>query len=467
MRLTAADYRHPGEVPALVASVWFAITLLVAAHALVICLLVARPLAPGIAVALGVIILLLLDVGLALSLVRVGPHLAGLRASARPAGPTTFPTVHQAAECVAGRLGLPATPPVFVLPLAEPDSFTLGWRRPEVFITRGLIEALDDLALRAALAHEMAHIRGGHVRLTTVALLPLRARLVPAILRAASALVTFALRGWVRVAELSADRAAAIAVGGAEPVAQWLSVAVEESPEPAHTELRHYLTYGADIIDRDFARAELHVTHPAVARRIIELAHFVRSRRFANCLAIVGDLRIQPRRRVPDPAFAGVAPFVGIGLLAGLWLAPLTVALTIALGEPAPAAPPPAVASVEQFDPNAPVAPAKTPPTPASDEPRGDETGLAQPAAQDPQEMLEIARMHKNHGNLKAARRVLEDALVRDPNLAEAHYLLAWVYAESGDQDLAAREFTATVNLADPSSEMYREAEAALDRLGY
>jgi len=466
MRLTAADYRHPAELPTLVAGAWFAVTLLVAAHVLAIWLLAARPLLPWAAVVLGVAILLLLDLGLAASLARIGPHLSGLRASARPAGPATFARVHEAAERVAGRLGLPATPPVFVLPLAEPDSFTLGWRRPEVFITRGLAEALDDLALRAALAHEMAHIRGGHVRLATMALLPLRARLAPTILLSGSALIAFALRGWARVAELSADRAASVAAGGAEPVAQWLSVAVEESPEAAEVELHHYLTYGADVIDRDFARAELHVTHPGVARRIIELARFVRSRRFANCLAIIGDLRIEPRRRVPDPAFAGVAPFVGIGLLAGLWLAPLTVALTVALGEPAPAAPPPPAPSLEEFDPSTVAGPAEVTRPPASDQPEPASSEPRSPAG-DVVGLIEVAKVHKNHGNMAGARQALEQAILTDPEAVEAHYLLAWVYADSGDRDLAAGEFTATIHLADESSDMYREAAAALDRLGY
>ncbi len=466
MRLTATDYRHPAEMPALVAGAWFAVTLLLAAHVLAIWLLAARPLSPWAAIVLGIAILLLLDLGLAAALARIGPHLAGLRASARPAGPSTFARVHEAAERVAERLGLPATPPVFVLPLSEPDSFTLGWRRPELFITRGLTEALDDLALRAALAHEMAHIRGGHVRLATAALLPLRARLAPTILLAGHALVAFALRGWVRAAELSADRAASVAAGGAEPVAHWLSVAIEESPEAAEVELHHYLTYGADVIDRDFARAELHVTHPGVARRIIELAHFVRSRRFANCLAIVGDLRIEPRRRVPDPAFAGVAPFVAIGLLAGIWLAPITVALTVALGEPAPMAPPPPAPSLEEFDPSI-----ATPPADATRPTAPDRPEPASPARQslsaDIAGLIEVAKVHKNHGNMAAARQALEQAILADPEAVEAHYLLAWVYAESGDRDLAAGEFTATIRLADPSSEMYQEAEAALDRLGY
>ncbi len=467
MRLAASDYRHPGELPALAAGLWFAATLMAALHLLGAWLLVARPLIPWLAAVLGGLLIVVPDVGLLVAIMRIGGHCAGLRASARPVGPTQFGRVHEAAERVAGLLGLPATPPVFVLPIDEPDSFTIAWRRPEVFVTQGLVETLDDLALRAALAHEMAHIKGGHVRLATLTLLPLRARLAHPVALVGHAIIAFALRGWVRVAELSADRAAAVACGGAEPVAHWLSVAVEESEQAAEADLHHYLTWGLDESDQDFAEAEIHVTHPGVAHRIIELARFVRSRRFVNCLAIAGYLRISPRPNVPDPASPGVAVFLGLGLLAGLWLAPVTVAITIALGAPQPVAPQSPPPPVAQFDPNAPASPPASTVEATPEEPVGEPTTPQTTEAEDLEGLIEIAKMHKNHGNLAAARRTLEDVIQRDPTLVEAHYLLAWVHASAGDKDLAAAEFTATINLADPESEMYREASDALERLGY
>jgi len=449
-------------MPTLVAAVWSAATLLVAVHGLAIWLIAARPLSAWAAVVVGAIILLVMDVGLLLGILRIRPHCADLRGSARPVGPTHLPRAHAAAELAADRLGLPATPPVYVLPVEQTDSFTIGWGRPELFISEGLAEELDDLALRAALAHEMAHVRGRHVLLATLALLPLRARLVNPLLLVPFAIMAGALRGWARVAELSADRGAAIAVGGAEPVAHWLSAAVEKSEEAGDSDLHHYLTFGADELDRGMAEAELRVTHPAVGRRIIEVARFARSRRFANCLAIVGDLRIPPATHVPDPSFAGVAPFLAIGVLAAVWLAPLTIAITVALGAPGPVSPlPTAVVPVESFDPNA--APEPVPAEEPTEVPVVPEVTVADDVAG----LLEVARMHREHDNLSAARQVLEELLLRDPTVAEAHYLLAWVHVDNGDRDLAAAEFTATVNLTEPDTEMHEEAADALDRLGY
>lgn len=466
MRLTAADYRHPAEPPALIAGLWLAATLLLVAHLLAVALIVAPPLGAWPARVIGALVLALLDTGLVLGLMRLPGHLAGVRATARPVGPTHFERIHRAAELAAQRLHLPATPPVFLLSEADTASFTLAWERPEIYVTEGLADALDDLELRAALAHEMARLRDRRMQLVTAVAEPLRARLVHPLLRGGFALAWLALRGWDRAARLSADRAAAIAVGGAEPVAGWLSAAVERSPEALEADLRHYLTFGADRFDRAYAEAELRLTHPTVAPRIIELARFVRSERFANCLAIIGDLRLEVRP-VTDPAFASAASFAILGLLAGLWLAPVTIAITLALGAPEPqpvaakVAPPPPIAA---FDPNASqtLAPAR-PPTASPFEPTTPTPGSPEDLAG----LLEVARIHKDHGDLGNARRTLEDVLLRDPTMVEAHYMLAWVHAQAGDKDLAADEFRAVLNLAEPGSETYQEAAEALERLGY
>lgn len=466
MRLTAADYRHPAELPALVAGLWLAATLLLAAHALAIVLLVAPPLEAWPVRVLGALALALLDTGLVLGLARLPGHIAGMRASARPVGPTNYERIHRAAELAAQRLHLPATPPVLLLTEARATSFTLAWERPEIYVTEGLADALDDLELRAALAHEMARLRDRRMQLVTVVAEPLRARLVHPLLRGGFALAWLALRGWDRAARLSADRAAAIAVGGAEPVAAWLTEAVEQSPEALEADLRHYLTFGADRFDRAYAEAELRITHPTVAWRIIELARFVRSERFANCLAIIGDLNLEVQPRVADPGRANVGSYVTMGMLAGLWLAPLTVAITLALGAPqaepvvAPVASAPPAAT---FDPNAPeaLAPAR-PPTASPFEPT-----TTTPGSYDLAGLLEVARIHKDHGDLGNARRTLESILLRDPMMVEAHYMLAWVHAQAGDKDLAADEFRAVLNLADSNSERYQEAAEALERLGY
>ncbi|MGC9318656.1 MAG: M48 family metalloprotease, partial [Armatimonadota bacterium] len=291
MRLSAADYRHPAEIPTLVAACWLAITLLLAVEGLLIWLVAARPGIAWVSGMLGMVLLIAFNTCGIIGVLQTGPHRNDLIGSARRVGPSRLPRVHEAAEDVARRLALPGTPPIYVLPLENLDSFIIAGAPPAIFLTEGLAEHLDDLELRAALAHELAHLKGGHVRLMTLVWLPLRARLLPPVLLALQAIAWLALRWWLAAAELSADRAAALAVRGLEPVAHWLSAEIEDPEEPG-LDLHRYLGY-LDREDWRLAGEELRRAYPRAGARIVELARFVQSRRFARCLAIVGDLQIR------------------------------------------------------------------------------------------------------------------------------------------------------------------------------
>ncbi|MGI5818649.1 MAG: M48 family metalloprotease [Armatimonadota bacterium] len=462
MRLRSSDYRHPAEPATFVASAWLAITLLVLAEALMLSLVIFRPLYAPASVALGIVLLVAFHLGLVWGLVAIRAHRDGLRRSGRRIGPTRHARVHEAAETACARLAAPGTPPIYVIPVREVDSFTIAWGVPEIFVTEGMVRSLGDLELRAALAHELAHLKSRHTRWLTLIRLPLAARLAPTLLLASFALAWLGMRWWAEVAELTADRASAIAVGGPEPVAGWLSAAIGRSQSaPAEIGLHRYLTHGAHEPAWEVAEEELHAIAPAVAQRIVKLAQFTASSKFTVCLGIIGDLNLPTVERRPDPASAGVMPQVLIGVLAGLWLAPVAVWLTIAISAPPPQraavpVPPP----VESFDPEMEpqtrgAAPAQTPAPPA-----GSLTGAGAVEG-----MLELARMHKDREEYDQALRVLQDLMQIDPTIAEAHYLLAWTWIGLDEREKAVAEFTATLNLTQPGDEMHQEAQAALERM--
>lgn len=472
MRLKTADYAHPAERLTLLASAWLALTLVLLVEVALVALIVVRPVNAVAAVILGVILLAVFNGGAIVGVLGIKPWLDGLRASARRAGPTRHRRVHEAFERAAGRLAVPGTPPIFVLPSSDLDTFTIAWGIPAVFVTRGLAERLNDLELRAALGHELGHLKGGHSRLLTLVRLPLRAELAHKALLAPFGLFWLVLRWWASLAELSADRAAAIAAGGPEPVAGWLSAAASDTDDRnAEIELHRYLTQTADEVGMRIAEEDLHLAYPGVARRIIAVARFTDSRRFNACLGIVGDLQIPVTALPRDPGSAGILPHVAIGMLAGLWLTPLTLGLTIALGAPQPSAPPPpARQAAEPFSPE--VVPDEEPrvgTVAEAERPRHEDPGADIRAQGEREEqlqaMLGLARSYKDSGEYDQAREIIEQVLMVDPSLAEAHYLLAWVHVDAGDRDLARAEFMATINLAPPGSEMYREAEAALERM--
>ncbi|MFW6437942.1 MAG: tetratricopeptide repeat protein, partial [Armatimonadota bacterium] len=298
-------------------------------------------------------------------------------------------------------------------------------------------------------------------RWLTLVWLPLSAELAPKLLLAPFALAWLGMRWWAEIAERTADRGAAIAVGGPEPVAHWLAAALGHD----RAALRRHFTHASHGEDWEIAEVELHAIVPRLAHRIVRLTQFTASAKFTNCLGIVGDLNLPTIAPRHDPASAGVMPQVLIGLLAGLWLTPVAVWLTVAISTP------PTVRTVEapeqdveMFSPE--TAPGQTDgvdaersPAPAQP-PAGSLSG-----AEAVEGMLDLARAHKDREEYDKALRVLQDLIEIDPTIPEAHYLLAWTWIGLGDPEEAKKEFTAAANLTEPGDEMHDEAVAALERM--
>jgi Zn-dependent protease with chaperone function len=76
-----------------------------------------------------------------------------------------------------GRIGA-LGPDVRVLEAARPLALAVGWRRPVVLVSEGLVSAVDAATLAAVVAHERAHIARGDTRWAAVE--RLAARLLPA-----------------------------------------------------------------------------------------------------------------------------------------------------------------------------------------------------------------------------------------------------------------------------------------------
>ncbi|GEM_PF-5470993 len=459
MRLRTSDYRHPAELPTFIASVGLAITLLALAEGFMFWLLIGRPFFAPTSIALGLLLLIVFHAGVIWGIAAIPGHTEALRRAGRRAGPTRNPRVHEAAEIAAKRLSAPGTPPIYVIPFDEVDSFSVAWSgAPEIFVTEGMVQELGDLELRAALAHELAHLKGHHARLLTLVRLPLMARLAPKLLLAPFALAWIALRWWAGVVELSADRAAAIACAGPEPVVRWLSAAIgRDELDPGDVSLHRYLANGAHETIWQLAEEDLHAIAPRLAHRIVALARFATSGKFTVCLGIVGDLKLPRLGRRLDPALPGFLPHVTIGVLAGLWLTPVAIWLTLAVWTaPRHAEATTAdLAPVRSFDPEMAPAPEPVAETPPGTIAGGDAIGG----------MLELARMHKERKEYDRALRVLQDLLEIDVSNAEAHYLLAWTWIGLNDKQSAIQEFTATVNLTEPSQEIHQDALAALERM--
>jgi Zn-dependent protease with chaperone function len=136
------------------------------------------------------------------------------------------------------------------LPCDRPVAYSLGGRRSQVVISRGLRDRLDEPGLAAVVAHEAAHLRARHDRwLVLAALLETALWFVPWAERATSALrlhlerwadehaARTVGRGAVRAGLLAAVDAVplprtAAALSPAAALAERLAMLSEEPPEP-------------------------------------------------------------------------------------------------------------------------------------------------------------------------------------------------------------------------------------------
>ena len=99
-----------------------------------------------------------------------------------------------------------------------PNAYTFGDTRIFLTITSGLIEYLTEYEVNAVIAHECGHIACRHVLYHTMANLIKSGADIFGILGVLTTPIQLALLYWSRKSELSADRAAAAAMGSAEPV---------------------------------------------------------------------------------------------------------------------------------------------------------------------------------------------------------------------------------------------------------
>ena len=135
--------------------------------------------------------------------------------------PQMFGRMHRSLTWACKIIDVPE-PEMYVTVDPVPNAFTYGHTKPFITLTSGLIDMMSDEELFFVIAHEVGHIKAGHVLYGTMArnIAAVVTLLGQATLGFGALLgqgLVIALYEWYRCAELTADRAALLCVQDIEP----------------------------------------------------------------------------------------------------------------------------------------------------------------------------------------------------------------------------------------------------------
>lgn len=128
----------------------------------------------------------------------------------------SFPEIHAMVEQACHILDLPRMPEVYITAGGEINAFTAGVGNPILVLNSGSIDLLEDDELFFVIAHELGHIKSGHVLYYQMAeFLPVIGEIIGTatlgIGEVVSVGVQIALLNWRRMSEFTADRAGLLA----------------------------------------------------------------------------------------------------------------------------------------------------------------------------------------------------------------------------------------------------------------
>ena len=129
----------------------------------------------------------------------------------------SFPQLHEMLVSACTRLELPTQPHLYIGASGEMNAFTAGVEQPIVVLNSGVVDQMTDDELMFVLAHELGHIKSGHVLYYQIAeFLPLISEVIGEATFGVGALLgaslQLALLNWRRKSEFTSDRAGLLAV---------------------------------------------------------------------------------------------------------------------------------------------------------------------------------------------------------------------------------------------------------------
>lgn len=242
-------------------------------------------------------------------------------------GPMQMPSLYNMLSEGCKVLDMPE-PELYVSQRPEVNAFTFGHTKPYIVLYSGLLELMDDDEVMAVIAHELGHVKCGHVLYMTMGssidiLISITKQFLPVVGQYIGLgmqwTVETALINWIRRAELSGDRAALLVMQTPKPCISMLAklaggtskAAYQLDPEEFLNQAHAYKEEGEGGTVNRFYQflANTHKgTHPFAVERVHYLNEWIDSTEYDQILA--GNYPRLPRQIQKDP---GPVPQSGKG----------------------------------------------------------------------------------------------------------------------------------------------------------
>ena len=222
-------------------------------------------------------------------------------------GPDSFPDVHRMVESACAMLDLPKRPEVYIAAGDQINAFTAGVERTIVVLTAGAVDRLGDDELFFVVAHEIGHIKSGHVLYYQIAeFMPVIGEVIGSATFGIGELLStglqMALLHWKRTSEFTADRAGLLACQDVE--AAWSAlIKIAGLPDRYRDrsnsadflqQAREFDALGNDALGWVAkALAGAGQTHPWTVLRAKQLLEWIESGAYERVLAAPQDLPLE------------------------------------------------------------------------------------------------------------------------------------------------------------------------------
>ena len=188
-------------------------------------------------------------------------------------------------------------PELFITQNPFPNAMAIGMSRYTIVLTSGLVDLMDPDELQFVIAHELGHIKSGHMLYRTMAIFLSIVGLVAArnlpIVNILSDVLMYALYDWSRKSELTADRAGLLGVqDGDVAVRSLMKLAGGGSNDITSASIAEFLNQADDYEDMDssvinvFYKFQMtrYQTHPFPALRAREVDSWSKSDGYADII---------------------------------------------------------------------------------------------------------------------------------------------------------------------------------------